>query len=184
MLHHIPTEEKEHGLSEDRNQEDQSQVLSKYHLLKTPSWGSSRKPTSSTSCVGPRLPSSSSLLEYLEVLDQLEAEKKRSAEWSKQDDEPWWEAPIDDHMGLHELQHLKMCMEELKKNVVKRADELVAKAANNSMCCVDLLGADKPTPYADYDSSFILPRDGEFSIESILSILALAENMWRERGEE
>ncbi|KAJ4964991.1 hypothetical protein NE237_016840 [Protea cynaroides] len=75
--------------------------------------------------------------QYTEVVNQLEMEKKRaeviqqSSAAQVRQGEAWWEAPID-NMGLLELQQLMISMEQLKRNVTKRADELVAKAAVSS----------------------------------------------------
>ncbi|KAK9287503.1 hypothetical protein L1049_015924 [Liquidambar formosana] len=43
----------------------------------------------------------------------------------------WWEAPIDE-LGMHELEQLRVSMEELKKSVAIQADKLSIKAANPS----------------------------------------------------
>ncbi|XP_043714472.1 agamous-like MADS-box protein AGL62 [Telopea speciosissima] len=69
----------------------------------------------------------------VDLVNDLEKAKERSEEVKKwleevKQGEAWWEAPIQD-MGLLELQRLEVCMEVFKKNVVKRADELLAKYA-------------------------------------------------------
>ncbi|XP_042506806.1 agamous-like MADS-box protein AGL61 [Macadamia integrifolia] len=105
--------------------------------------------------------------QYTEVLNQLEAEKKRAeaiqkstVEAAKQG-EPWWEADIEE-MGMLELQQLKISMEELKKNMTKRADELMAKAAVtspflsiNSMGMMDRFAAARPNPNLNNASSIV-----------------------------
>ncbi|XP_043714473.1 MADS-box protein AGL42-like [Telopea speciosissima] len=69
----------------------------------------------------------------VDLVNDLEEEKERSEEVKKwleevKHGEAWWEAPIQD-MGLLELQRLEVCMEVFKKNMAKRADELMAKYA-------------------------------------------------------
>ncbi|OVA10079.1 Transcription factor [Macleaya cordata] len=58
--------------------------------------------------------------QYTEVLNQLEAEKKRGVELEKMRkasrNQLWWESPINE-LGLRELEQLRASMEELKKNV-------------------------------------------------------------------
>ncbi|KAF5187481.1 Agamous-like mads-box protein [Thalictrum thalictroides] len=65
--------------------------------------------------------------EYTEVLNQLQAEKKRGetieqykkTEWDTISDENryWLGAPMDD-LGLHELEQMKMTLEELRSKVL------------------------------------------------------------------
>ncbi|OVA06911.1 Transcription factor [Macleaya cordata] len=66
--------------------------------------------------------------QYSEVLNQLEAEKKRGVTLEKlrkaSRNQFWWESPIEE-LGLHELEQLRVSMEELKKNVAMRVDELL-----------------------------------------------------------
>ncbi|KAF9673899.1 hypothetical protein SADUNF_Sadunf10G0071900 [Salix dunnii] len=69
--------------------------------------------------------------EYEEALKELQEEKKHVAmaeEWNKVCENDvnarfWWDEPIDD-MGLVELEEYVRAMEELKKNVAARANEL------------------------------------------------------------
>ncbi|XP_043711356.1 agamous-like MADS-box protein AGL62 [Telopea speciosissima] len=107
--------------------------------------------------------------QYTEVLNLLETEKKRaetlyqSTPEAKQG-EPWWEAPIE-NMGLPELQQLKIFMEELKKNMKKRIDELVATVtfpflSINSMGEVESFAAARATPNPNNSSSIIPYGDG------------------------
>ncbi|XP_043692817.1 agamous-like MADS-box protein AGL62 [Telopea speciosissima] len=91
--------------------------------------------------------------QYTQVLNLMEIEKKRaetlyqSTPEAKQGD-PWWEAPIE-NMGLLELHQLKAFMEELKKNMKKRVDELVATDTLNPNYASSII------PYGDgYGFSF------------------------------
>ncbi|XP_042485037.1 agamous-like MADS-box protein AGL61 [Macadamia integrifolia] len=106
--------------------------------------------------------------QYSEALNQLETEKKRAEALHKSSieakkGEPWCEAPIED-MGLLQLRQLKMSMEELKKKMVKRADELVANESKvtspflaiNSMRAVDRFAAARDTPYPN-NASLMTP---------------------------
>ncbi|XP_034922597.1 agamous-like MADS-box protein AGL62 [Populus alba] len=69
--------------------------------------------------------------EYEEALKELEEEEKQVAmaeQWNKVCENDvngrfWWDEPIDD-MGLEELEEFVRAMEELKKNVAARANEL------------------------------------------------------------
>ena len=69
--------------------------------------------------------------EYEEALKELEEEKKHVAmaeQWNKVCENNvnarfWWDEPIDD-MELEELEEYVRAMEELKKNVAARANEL------------------------------------------------------------
>ena len=68
------------------------------------------------------------------VLHQLEVEKKhcevlneiRKASRSQ----CWWEAPINE-LGLHELEKLKMAIEDVKKNVEQQANKILIDSKNN-----------------------------------------------------
>ncbi|XP_042513940.1 agamous-like MADS-box protein AGL62 [Macadamia integrifolia] len=73
--------------------------------------------------------------EYVEVMEQLEVEKKRSKSLEEearqtQDERPWWEAPIHD-MGLVELRCLSRSMEEFRNNVAERVNEIMANDVMN-----------------------------------------------------
>ncbi|KAF8410282.1 hypothetical protein HHK36_002807 [Tetracentron sinense] len=63
--------------------------------------------------------------QYMEVLRQLEAEKKRgeALEQLRKGGQGrfWWDAPIDD-LGLHELEKFKASMEELRKKVIVKTE--------------------------------------------------------------
>ncbi|XP_010277267.1 PREDICTED: agamous-like MADS-box protein AGL61 [Nelumbo nucifera] len=73
--------------------------------------------------------------QYTQVLNQLEAQKKRGEALQKSkkvnQGQVWWEAPIDD-LNLHELEQLRVSMEELKKNVSKRVNELSVEASSQA----------------------------------------------------
>ncbi|KAF5444268.1 hypothetical protein F2P56_036756 [Juglans regia] len=62
-----------------------------------------------------------------QVLNQLEAEKKLGESLHQMrkasQKQFWWEAPINE-LGLHELEQLKVSMEELKKNVAKQTNKI------------------------------------------------------------
>ena len=74
-------------------------------------------------------------MQLTQVLNQLEAEKKRGEILSQMrtasQNQCWWEAPINE-LSLPELEQLKVSMEELKKGVVRQADKLLMEAANPS----------------------------------------------------
>ncbi|XP_062176149.1 agamous-like MADS-box protein AGL62 [Alnus glutinosa] len=57
------------------------------------------------------------------ILNQLEAEKKHGDSLDQMrranQREYWWEAPVDE-LGLHELEQMRVSMEELKKSVAKK----------------------------------------------------------------
>ncbi|GMQ01234.1 hypothetical protein CsSME_00047940 [Camellia sinensis var. sinensis] len=74
---------------------------------------------------------------YAQVSKELEAEKRRSAviEETKKvanDGGFWWDEAVDD-LGLEELEQYVAALEELKKNVSMKADELMIMKANSSM---------------------------------------------------
>ena len=72
-------------------------------------------------------------LQLAEVLNQLEAEKKRGeilGQIRASQAQCWWEAPIDE-LSLFELQQLKESMEELKKIVVSQAELLLMEGNAN-----------------------------------------------------
>ncbi|XP_043695609.1 agamous-like MADS-box protein AGL61 [Telopea speciosissima] len=77
------------------------------------------------------------------VTEELVAEKKKKKKTGtviQLDDELmkkekvlpefWWEEPIDDELDVHELKKLRVAMEELRKNVIKRADDLMMEEAS------------------------------------------------------
>ncbi|XP_042507020.1 agamous-like MADS-box protein AGL61 [Macadamia integrifolia] len=115
---------------------------------------------------------------YTEVLNQLETEKKRaealqqSAVEAARQGRPWWEAPIEE-MAMPELQQLEMSMDDLKKNMVKRAEELMATAAVtspflsiNSMGLMDRnFAVARPTnPNPNNASSSIIPYGNGYGL--------------------
>ncbi|CAL5418258.1 unnamed protein product [Camellia sinensis] len=74
---------------------------------------------------------------YAQVSKELEAEKRRRAviEETKKaanDGGFWWDEAVDD-LGLEELEQYVAALEELKKNVSMKADELMIMKANSSM---------------------------------------------------
>ena len=70
----------------------------------------------------------------LEIMKKIEIEKakEKSLMQNKGDNSKgfWWEQPID-NLDLEELLEYKAAMEILRKNVLARADEMAAAAANN-----------------------------------------------------
>lgn len=75
-------------------------------------------------------------LQLAEVLSQVESEKKRGEELSQMrkanQAQHWWEAPIEE-LNLEELQGLKAAMEELKKMVESRAEQLFMETVDPSI---------------------------------------------------
>ncbi|KAI3879543.1 hypothetical protein MKX03_012730 [Papaver bracteatum] len=80
--------------------------------------------------------------QYMKVSNQLDVEKKRGAlvEKLKTLNKFWWEVPIDG-LSLNELEQMKSAMEELKKSVAERIEELVMNGAASSSSPVMM-----PTP--------------------------------------
>ncbi|XP_059311279.1 agamous-like MADS-box protein AGL62 [Lycium ferocissimum] len=72
-------------------------------------------------------------MQLMEILNQLEFEKKREVELVKikkaKIGKNWWEGPVNE-LGLGELEQLKLGMEELKKNVTKQMQKLIFEASN------------------------------------------------------
>lgn len=70
-----------------------------------------------------------------EILNQLEAEKKRGESLQQMrkagQRQFWWEAPIPE-LGLHELEQLKVSLEELKKNVAKETNKILIGSISSS----------------------------------------------------
>ncbi|XP_026438267.1 agamous-like MADS-box protein AGL61 [Papaver somniferum] len=88
--------------------------------------------------------------QYIKVSNQLDLEKKRGVLVEKLkklnstndgSDKFWWEIPIDG-LSLNELEQMKSAMEELKKTVAKRIEELVINGAATSSSPVMM-----PTPF-------------------------------------
>ncbi|KAK8561161.1 hypothetical protein V6N13_149662 [Hibiscus sabdariffa] len=69
--------------------------------------------------------------ECREALEKLEVEKKRTKEIEKENEEKknkgqfWWDDPIDNNMGIEELETYVKAMEELRNNVAGRANVLM-----------------------------------------------------------
>ncbi|XP_057445072.1 agamous-like MADS-box protein AGL61 [Lotus japonicus] len=67
-------------------------------------------------------------MQLTQILNQLEIEKKYGDELDQarkaRQRQFWWETPIDE-LGLYELQHLMLSMEELKKNVGKFGSKMM-----------------------------------------------------------
>ncbi|GMY38808.1 agamous-like MADS-box protein AGL61 [Fagus crenata] len=70
-----------------------------------------------------------------QILNQLEGEKKygEGLDQMKRANQKqcWWEAPINE-LELHELEQLRVSMEELKKNVAKQANKIFFESTTNS----------------------------------------------------
>ncbi|KAI3964437.1 hypothetical protein MKX01_007127 [Papaver californicum] len=95
--------------------------------------------------------------QYMKVVNQLDVEKKRGVLVEKlkrlntssttnensvgNSDKFWWDIPIDG-LSLNELEQMKSAVEELKKTVAKRIEELVINGAASSSSPVMI-----PTPY-------------------------------------
>ncbi|KAK8564403.1 hypothetical protein V6N13_005371 [Hibiscus sabdariffa] len=66
-----------------------------------------------------------------ETMEKLEVEKKRTKEIEKENEEKknkgefWWDDPIDNNMGIEELESYVKAMEELRNNVAGRANVLM-----------------------------------------------------------
>ncbi|KAK8486673.1 hypothetical protein V6N11_033126 [Hibiscus sabdariffa] len=66
-----------------------------------------------------------------EALDKLEVEKKRIKEIEKENEEKkrngqfWCDDPVDNNMGIEELEAYAKATEELRNNVASRANELM-----------------------------------------------------------
>lgn len=105
--------------------------------------------TSSSSAVaGASAPSSSSRtlsaaemhehnLEYNRLCQELDVEKKKleleeKAKSVNSGGNFWWDEPID-HLGLEELKQYMEALEELRKNLLTRADELALFKSSGSM---------------------------------------------------
>ncbi|KAK3193146.1 hypothetical protein Dsin_024456 [Dipteronia sinensis] len=71
-------------------------------------------------------------MQLTQVLNQLEAEKKRGEELTKMRKSSirqcWWQAPIEE-LNQPQLEHLKVSLEELKKNVAKQAEKLLIQSS-------------------------------------------------------
>ncbi|KAL5731839.1 hypothetical protein ACHQM5_004529 [Ranunculus cassubicifolius] len=87
--------------------------------------------------------------EYTKLMNQLELEKKRGEELKQLRKESqsraWWEGPIE-NMGLNELEQLQASMEDLKKKVDNRMDEV---SINSSMSMSAYLPQMNPIPMLD-----------------------------------
>ncbi|KAL6350039.1 hypothetical protein AAG906_003972 [Vitis piasezkii] len=72
-------------------------------------------------------------MQLTQVLNELEAEKKRSEVLEKikkaSQTQCWWAAPIEG-LGFEQLELLKVSLEQLKANVARQADNLMFQAAN------------------------------------------------------
>ncbi|OIT26867.1 agamous-like mads-box protein agl62, partial [Nicotiana attenuata] len=71
--------------------------------------------------------------QLMEILNQLEFEKKREVELVKINKakigKNWWERPVNE-LGHAELEQLKLGMEELKKNVTKQMQKIFIESSN------------------------------------------------------
>ncbi|KAK1566818.1 hypothetical protein Q3G72_004590 [Acer saccharum] len=71
-------------------------------------------------------------MQLTQVLNQLEAEKKRGEELTQMrkasQRQCWWQAPIEE-LNQSQLEHLKVSLEELKKNVGKQAEKLMIQSS-------------------------------------------------------
>uniref|UniRef100_A0A2N9J8T0 MADS-box domain-containing protein n=1 Tax=Fagus sylvatica TaxID=28930 RepID=A0A2N9J8T0_FAGSY len=99
-----------------------------------------------------------------QILNQLEAEKKRGEALDQirkaSRRQFWWEAPLDE-LGLHELEQLRVSMEDLKKNVEKQANKILIGSTTN------------PSPFLGVNSfgsaDFFEIKPPEFNATSTMS---------------
>ncbi|KAF9622955.1 hypothetical protein IFM89_035670 [Coptis chinensis] len=92
--------------------------------------------------------------QYTEALNQFEVEKKKSEKFQQQkkasQNQAWWEGPIE-NLGLHELVQLQASLEDLKKKVANRADELLVNASMPSIpSFLPQMNAYNPTGISDH----------------------------------
>ncbi|KAJ8645420.1 hypothetical protein MRB53_007168 [Persea americana] len=99
--------------------------------------------------------------QHTELLNQVEEEKKKGDSLKRMDRRPgfWWEAPVED-MELQDLERYKACMEELRKKVANRVDELMMAGmtlpATGFFGGVDSVGA-ALDPFMPGSSDSLLP---------------------------
>lgn len=95
------------------------------------------------------------------IRDKVEEEKKKGDSLKRMDRRPgfWWEAPVED-MELQDLERYKACMEELRKKVANRVDELMMAGmtlpATGFFGGVDSVGA-ALDPFMPGSSDSLLP---------------------------
>ncbi|XWS71171.1 hypothetical protein CRYUN_Cryun03dG0116200 [Craigia yunnanensis] len=72
-------------------------------------------------------------VQLTQLLDMLEVEKRKGEALEEIKDagrrQCWWQAPIDE-LGLNELQQLRIALEDLKSNVTKQANQVLAESSN------------------------------------------------------
>ncbi|XP_030941715.1 agamous-like MADS-box protein AGL61 [Quercus lobata] len=78
-----------------------------------------------------------------QIINQVEAEKKygEALDHMRRANQRqcWWDAPINE-LGLHELEQLRVSIEELKKNVAKQANKILFESAPNSLPHLEMNG--------------------------------------------
>ncbi|KAE8037953.1 hypothetical protein FH972_010503 [Carpinus fangiana] len=74
--------------------------------------------------------------QYAEAQKELEIEKKRVAEIEEEKKKSvagneelgfWWDAPLDENMGLEELQHYTRALQEVQRKVAARVEEMMMR---------------------------------------------------------
>lgn len=100
-------------------------------------------------------------LQLTQVLHQLEVEKKHGEVLSEirkaSQSQCWWEAPVNE-LGLHELEQLKMAMEELKKNVETQANKILIESKNNPSGPSPFFGVNYQTINPQHESKLHLDQ--------------------------
>ncbi|KAM3694810.1 hypothetical protein ACB098_07G083000 [Castanea mollissima] len=98
---------------------------------------------------------------YGEALDHLRGANQRQC---------WWEAPINE-LGLHELEQLRVSIEELKKNVAIQANEILFQSTPNSSLHLEMNGIE----YVDFleskhkvDAASTIPNAYDFAYGDLL----------------
>ncbi|XP_059654656.1 agamous-like MADS-box protein AGL62 [Cornus florida] len=85
---------------------------------------------------------------YNEISKGLEAEKKRSvmieeAKSAGNGGGFWWDRAVDDSMGLEEMEQYMAALEELKRKVDIRADEMMMMKASSTIPFTSMLATDE-----------------------------------------
>ncbi|KAJ8453054.1 hypothetical protein Cgig2_014817 [Carnegiea gigantea] len=97
-------------------------------------------------------------MELTALSTRMEAEKKRGEEINemrkRRREKYWWnDAPIEE-LKLNHLEHLKGCLEQLKKNVIVHGNKLMMEVSNNNNSGSFMHMGVNPSPMLGYGANF------------------------------
>lgn len=100
--------------------------------------------------------------QYLEALGKLEAKKAGGGDGINGEGGFWWDSPIG-NMGLNDLEQFKASLEELRKKVASRVEEMTMMMESGHSNAI----IEYAPPPQEYHSSNILPGHHDLATHDV-----------------